>query len=203
MKSSSKALAFATALTALHFAAKLAGGCLTNSLALISDAWHLLTDLLSLVLSWWALRISTLPPTGWATFGFHRVGTLAAVANNITLIVISFYILYEAYLRYMRLEPLEPMGMLGLAAGGIIASAVIAWLVNDGAKTNLNMRSVWLHFAGEALAMVSVGGTDRPFRPHSAHARHARRKDISDRGSVEGHQARYGTPRSLRRLIWQ
>lgn len=156
MKSFSKALAFATLLTAVHFAAKLAGGYLTNSLALFSDAWHLLTDLLSLVLSWWALRITALPPTSWATFGFHRVGTLAALANNVSLIGISFYILYEAYLRYMSPEPLEPMGMSGLALGGIIASAVIAWLVNDGAKTNLNMRSVWLHFAGEALASLGI-----------------------------------------------
>lgn len=156
MKSSCKALAFAAILTAIHFAAKLAGGYLTNSLALFSDAWHLLTDLLSLLLSWWALRVSTRPPTCWATYGFHRVGTLAALINNVSLIGISFYILYEAYLRYMHPEPLEPMGMLGLAAGGILASAVIAWLVHDGARTNLNMRSVWLHFASEALASLDI-----------------------------------------------
>lgn len=155
-----KSLGIATTLTALHFTAKLIGGYLTNSLALISDAWHLLTDLLSLVLSWWAMKKSAEPPNSWATYGFHRVGILAALLNNISLVAISFYILYQAYQRLLYPETIETTGMSILAALGIMISAAIVYLVNDGAKKNLNMRSVWLHFAGEALASfgVLIGG---------------------------------------------
>lgn len=153
---STKSLAIATLLTALHFAAKLIGGYITNSLALISDAWHLLTDLLSLIISWWAMKKSIQPPTAWATYGFHRVGVLAALINNISLVAISFYILYQAYLRFLHPETIETAGMSILAAMGIVISAAIVYLVHDGAKYNLNMRSVWLHFAGEACASLGV-----------------------------------------------
>lgn len=156
MNSCGKALGWATLLTAAHFAAKLTGGYMTNSLALISDAWHLLTDLLSLVFSWLALRASSYPPTRWATFGFQRVGILAALVNNLTLVGISFYIFYKAYLRFISPEALETSGMVWLSLFGIAASAIIVALVNNGAQNNLNMRSVWLHFAGEAIASVGV-----------------------------------------------
>ena len=115
-----------------------------------------MTDLLALVLSWLALRTSIRPPTKWATFGFHRVETLAALLNNLTLTGISFYILYTAYLRLINQEPIETTCMIWLSLIGIAASAVIVVLVNDGAKNNLNMRSVWLHFAGEAVASIGV-----------------------------------------------
>ncbi|SDE12270.1 cation diffusion facilitator family transporter [Sporomusa acidovorans] len=156
MHSSTKALGWAAILTAAHFTAKLIGGYMTNSLALISDAWHLLTDLLSLVLSWLAMKVSNHPPTKWATFGFHRVGILAALLNNLSLIGISFYILYEAYVRFLNPAALETAGMLWLSLLGIGASAIIAVLVSNGAKNNLNMRSVWLHFAGEACASLGI-----------------------------------------------
>jgi len=153
---SRKSLGYATLLTAAHFSAKLIGGYLTNSLALISDAWHLLTDLLSLILSWWAVKKTAQPPNDWATFGFHRVGILAALINNVSLVVVSFYILYQAYLRFLNPQSIETTGMSLLALMGIGISAVIVFLVNDGAKNNLNIRSVWLHFAGETLASVGV-----------------------------------------------
>lgn len=153
---SAKSLGIATLLTALHFTAKLIGGYLTNSLALISDAWHLLTDLLSLLLSCWAIKKSRKPPTDWATYGFHRVGILAALVNNVSLVAVSFYILYQAYLRFQHPEAVETTGMSILAAIGIVISAAIVYLVHDGAKNNLNMRSVWLHFAGEACASLGV-----------------------------------------------
>jgi cobalt-zinc-cadmium efflux system protein len=157
---SAKSLGIATLLTALHFIVKLTGGYLTNSLALISDAWHLLTDLLSLIISWWAMKKSIQPPTDWATYGFYRVGILAALINNISLVAISFYILYQAYDRFLHPEIIETTGMSLLATLGIVISAVIVYLVKDGAQNNLNMRSVWLHFAGEALASfgVLIGG---------------------------------------------
>jgi len=153
---SEKSLGIATLLTALHFAAKLIGGYLTNSLALISDAWHLLTDLLSLIISWWAIKKAVQPPNAWATYGFHRVGILAALVNNVSLVAISFYILYQAFLRFLHPETIETTGMSILAIVGIVISAAIVHLMNDGAKNNLNMRSVWLHFAGEACASLGV-----------------------------------------------
>lgn len=153
---SQKSLGLAALLTALHFAAKLIGGYLTNSLALVSDAWHLLTDLLSLILSWWAMKKAVEPPNDRATYGLPRASILAALINNISLIAISFYIFYEAILRLRQPEVIESFGMSVLAGIGIIISAAIVYIVNDGAKTSLNVRSVWLHFAGEALASLGV-----------------------------------------------
>ncbi|VBB07698.1 cation efflux protein [Lucifera butyrica] len=153
---SAKSLSLSIFLTAFHFAAKLIGGYITNSLALVSDAWHLLTDLLSLIISWWAIKKAVQPPNAWATYGFHRVGILAALVNNVSLVAVSFYILYQAYLRFLHPETIETAGMSILAIVGIIISAAIVYLIHDGAKNNLNMRSVWLHFAGETCASIGV-----------------------------------------------
>ena len=157
---SSKMLAWATTLTSLTFIAKLVGGYLTNSLALMSDAWHLFTDLLSLILSWWAVKLAGRKPNSWATYGFHRAGILAALLNNITLIAVSFYILYHAYLRSLTPQPVESGGMLIMAVFGLLVNGCIVMILHTGAKSNLNIRSTWLHFMGDIAADfgVLIGG---------------------------------------------
>lgn len=152
----SKLLALTAMLTFLTFTAKLIGGYLTNSLALTSDAWHLFTDLLSLLLSWWAVKLANHKPTSWATYGFHRAGILAALINNITLIAISFYILYHAYLRYFMPQTVESGGMFIMAIIGLVVNGSIVMLLQTGAKNNLNVRSTWLHFLGDVAADVGV-----------------------------------------------
>ena len=152
---SSKLLAWATILTSVTFIAKFAGGYITNSLALMSDAWHLFTDLLSLILSWWAIRLVNRKPSSWATYGFHRAGILAALANNITLIAVSFYILYQAYLRSLTPQPVESGGMFIMAIIGMLVNGCIVKILHQNAKTNLNVRSTWLH-CGDVAADVGV-----------------------------------------------
>lgn len=153
---SSKSLAWAITLTSITFIAKLTGGYLTNSLALMSDAWHLLTDLLSLILSWWAVKLAGRKPNSWATFGFHRAGILAALVNNITLIAVSFYILYQAYLRSFTPQPVESGGMFVMAIIGMLVNGSIVMILRKGAKYNLNVRSTWLHFMGDIAADIGV-----------------------------------------------
>lgn len=146
---------WAVGITTLIFLAKLIGGYMTNSLALISDAWHLLTDILALILSWLAIRQSQKGATPKHTFGFHRFGILAALVNNISLIAISIYIFYQAYLRLFNPQPVVVGGMLILACLGLLSNMAIIWCLQGGEK-NLNVKSALLHFVGDALASLGV-----------------------------------------------
>ena len=146
---------WALVITALIFLAKLVGGYLTNSLALISDAWHLLTDVLALLLSWMAIKQSQKGATPKHTFGYHRFGILAALVNNLSLIFISIYIFYQAFLRLFNPQPVAVGGMFILAVLGLASNILIIWCLQGGEK-NLNVKSALLHFIGDALASVGV-----------------------------------------------
>jgi len=148
-------MCLAALLTFLIFIIKLVGGYWTNSLALVSDAWHSLTDLLALLLSWWALRQSQKAATLKHTFGFQRFGILAALVNNISLLLVSFYIFYQAYLRFFRPQTIAIEGMLLLALLGLLTNGLIIWSLH-GEEKNINIRSAWLHFVGDALASLGV-----------------------------------------------
>src|SRR5213082_2996908 len=106
-----QALRLAFFLTMFILAAELIGGFFANSLALLSDAGHALTDLFALGLAWFAAAQADRPANARKTFGYHRVGILAAQINAITLILIAFWILYEAVQRFQHPEPVEPMIM--------------------------------------------------------------------------------------------
>lgn len=155
LKDNQKKLGLAVGVTFLVFIVKLIGGYWTNSLALISDAWHYLTDFFALILSWAALWQSQKSATAKHTFGFHRFGILAALVNNLTLIVISFYIFYQAYLRLLHPQTVEIGGMLILSLVGLLCNALIIWILQEG-KENINIKSAWLHFVGDALASLGV-----------------------------------------------
>lgn len=90
------------------FAGKLIGAYVTNSLALFSDSWHLLTDIASLLISWWGLKQARKSATYQYTFGFYRHGVLTALINNVSLIVISIFIFYKAVNRYFHPTEVEP-----------------------------------------------------------------------------------------------
>lgn len=152
---SSRRLANATMIVGVIFFAKLAGGYYFNSLALLSDAWHLLTDILALGLSWVALLQARRPANQYNTFGFHRYGVMAALINNLTLLGISIYIFLEAYPRLFQPQPVGSIGMMLLAVFGILANGLIILILQEG-EQNLNIKSALLHFVGDALASVSI-----------------------------------------------
>ena len=136
-------------------AVEVIGGSLANSLALLSDAGHVLTDVAALGLAWFAAAQAQKSPTLDKTFGYHRTGILAALANSVTLIIIAFVILYEAFHRFQNPQPVESTIMYLSASVGVIVNLVIAFGFRGG-EDNLNVRSALLHVLGDAAASAGV-----------------------------------------------
>ena len=147
---------FAILLTTFVFGVELVGGILSNSLALLSDAAHVFSDSLSLIMSWLAIYLSTRPATSSRTYGYHRTEVFAAFINGVSLIAISGWIFYEAVQRFIEPVPVKSKEMLIVAVFGFIANMVIVWLFHGEGHKNLNVRSAVLHVIGDALASVGV-----------------------------------------------
>lgn len=153
---SSFRVALSLVLTVLVFLAELIGGFWTHSLALQSDAWHVLTDVLALALTWLALQQARRKPTQNYTFGFHRTEVVAAFINGLTLFGITVWILVEAVHRFFVPVAVRGREMFFIALIGLTANLLIALLLNHHAGENLNIRSAFLHVIGDALASVGV-----------------------------------------------
>jgi cobalt-zinc-cadmium efflux system protein len=134
---------------------KLCFAVLTNSLALFSDSWHLITDFASLIISWWGLKIATKQADCKNTFGYYRYSVLTALINNVSLITISLFIFYKAVDRFLHPVAVEPQGMIIVATVGLIVNLAIVLNLRKNTN-NLNVRSAFLHFAGDALADFGV-----------------------------------------------
>jgi cobalt-zinc-cadmium efflux system protein len=155
--------------TALILAGEVAGGIFTNSLALLSDAAHVLMDVLALVLSYAALRLASLPPDDRHTFGFHRLEVLAALVNGVSLGGIAVGIFIEAWRRWQNPGAIKSVEMLVIAAIGLILNLVVVFILKGGLHTHhdhqhdgedhpedLNVKSAFLHVLGDAAASVGV-----------------------------------------------
>jgi len=147
-------------ITALVMIAEIIGGLLANSLALLSDAGHMLTDILALGLSIVAMRFAQKSPTASKTFGFYRLEILAAFFNGLLLLFISFYIFYEAYQRLVHPEEIKGLFMLAVAAIGLLANGVGIVILRKSALRNLNVKSAFFHIVGDTISSggVIVGG---------------------------------------------
>lgn len=150
-----KRLKWAFFATLIILAVEVVGGSLANSLALLSDAGHVLTDAAALGLAWFAAAQAQKSPTLQHTFGYHRTGILAALANAVTLIVIGIIILYEAVHRFQHPEAVKSTIMYISATVGVIINLAIA-LGFRGGEDNLNVRSALLHVLGDAAASAGV-----------------------------------------------
>jgi cobalt-zinc-cadmium efflux system protein len=146
----------ALAITLLMMVAEAIGGLLSNSLALLSDAGHMLTDNLALLLSFFAMTFASLPATDRKTFGFYRLEILAAFVNGIVLVLISLYIMYQAYLRMVHPQPVQGMLMLVIAIIGLVANIIGALFLFKHSHNSLNIRGAYLHIVGDALSSVGV-----------------------------------------------
>ena len=151
-----KDLLIALSITLLMMVAEVIGGLLSNSLALLSDAGHMLTDNLALLLSFFAMTFASLPATDQKTFGFYRLEILAAFVNGIVLVMISLYIIYHAYLRMIHPQPVQGMLMLAIAVIGLVANIIGALFLFKHSHSNLNIRGAYLHIIGDALSSVGV-----------------------------------------------
>lgn len=156
VKGYQRELLIALAITATIMVIELVGGLLSNSLALLSDAAHMLTDVLALFLSILAFRFSVKPPTKKTTFGFHRLEIFAAQINGAVLVFLSLFIFYEAYQRLVEPEPIRSLLMMVIAGFGLVANMASALVLHRSSKKNLNVKASFLHIMGDLLSSVGV-----------------------------------------------
>lgn len=151
-----KRLRLSLLLTAALLIAEVAGGILSNSVALLADAGHMLTDVgalgLSLFVAWFAYSAST----PQKTFGYLRWEILAAFLNGAMLLLISVWIMWESVLRLQSPEPIEGGLMLSIAIGGLIVNIISARILHGAASESVNVRGAYLHVLGDMLASVGT-----------------------------------------------
>ena len=135
---------------------ELAGGLVSRSLALLSDAGHMLTDSLAVFLSYLAIRWGRLPATHRKTFGYHRAEILVALANGVALLAIAAYIFYEAVLRFFNPQEIRTGILLAVAAVGFAGNLFGLLMLRGESHDNLNVRSAFFHILADTLSSVGV-----------------------------------------------
>lgn len=153
---SRKALGWALALTAGFMAVEFAGGWLSGSLALISDAGHMLTDALALGLALLAVRFASTPASGRKTYGFYRLEILAALANGVVLVLLAGYIFYEAFQRFRSPAEIRTGLMIVVALIGLMVNLACFLLLRSSSRHSLNVRGAFLHVTGDLLSSAAV-----------------------------------------------
>jgi cobalt-zinc-cadmium efflux system protein len=143
-------------LNALITIAEFIGGILSNSLALISDAFHNLSDTMAIVISYIAMVIGRKDSTLKNTFGFKRIEILAALFNAVVLIVVSIYLFYEAYNRFINPEQINGLLMFVVALIGLAGNLISVLLLHKDSSHNLNVKAAYLHLIGDTLSSVGV-----------------------------------------------
>src|SRR5881628_3087046 len=140
-----RALRVALGLTLVLLVAEAIGGWISNSLALVADAGHVLTDAGALALSLFVAWFSRQPVTPAKTYGYLRWEILAALINGATLLGISAWIVVEAIARLRSPEPIVGGLMLAVATAGLIVNAIAAWLLHPADSDSLNIRGAYMH----------------------------------------------------------
>ncbi|MDX1349565.1 MAG: cation diffusion facilitator family transporter [Putridiphycobacter sp.] len=135
---------------------QLIGGLISGSLSLISDAIHNFTDVISLIISFFAQKISQKRQTLSHTFGFKRAEIIAASINGVTLIIVSLYLAYEAILRLLSPEEVETSYVIWLSLLAILGNGLSVILLHKDSKGNLNMKSAYLHLFSDLMVSVAV-----------------------------------------------
>jgi cobalt-zinc-cadmium efflux system protein len=133
-----------------------AAGMQAHSLALLSDAGHNFTDAFALLLSWYALRVARRPATAGKTYGYHRVGILAALFNAVTLLAIAAVIISEAVHLFSHPQPVHSGIMIAVAFLALLMNTLIALWLHAGSHDSLNIRCAFVHMLGDALSSAGV-----------------------------------------------
>jgi cobalt-zinc-cadmium efflux system protein len=152
---SSRVLKISSLVTLAYIVLLVIAGVRAHSLALLSEAGHNLSDVLALLLSLTAVYLQTRPPSSTKTYGYHRAGVLVALVNSASLVIVSFFILYEAFRRLQRPEPVHAGLMMWVAGAGVIMNAAIAWMLYR-TRQDVNIRSALLHELGDTLSTAAV-----------------------------------------------
>jgi len=151
----SKVLRLSLLATLIYIFLLVVAGLRAHSLALLSEAGHNLSDFLALLLSWFAVYMQTLPPNSTKTYGYQRAGVLAAFVNALALVVVAFFIFWEAARRLYAPAHVAPRLMIGVAAAGVIMNGVIAGLLWASSR-DVNIRSAFVHMLGDTLSTAAV-----------------------------------------------
>jgi cobalt-zinc-cadmium efflux system protein len=153
---SGRTMGAAVGLTLLFVVVEAICGWFAHSLALLSDAGHNLADAAALAFSWYALWIASKPSHEGMTFGYHRVGIFAALANAISLVIIAAIIGWEAFARIRQPEVANGPVMIVVAIVAIVVNLVIGLWLHKGSKNDLNIRSAYLHMLGDVVSAFGV-----------------------------------------------
>lgn len=150
-----RVLRVALVLTGIYIGVLLVAGVRAHSLALLSEAGHNVSDFLALLLSWGAVYLQERPPTATKTYGFHRAGVLAAFVNAASLVLVSFFIFYEAAQRLLAPVTVHAGLMMWVAAAGVAINGTISLLLLRSAR-DVNIRSALLHMIGDTFSTAAV-----------------------------------------------
>lgn len=149
-------LVIALGITGSIFVVELVGGFLANSLALLADASHMLTDIAALALSLFAIWLAARPAPPQKTYGYYRLEILAALVNGLLLALIALFIFYEAYNRFLSPQKVEGGLMLGVAVVGLVANVASAWVLSSHVQESLNIRAAFAHVMSDAAASLGA-----------------------------------------------
>ena len=148
-------LRFSLVVTLAYIVLLVVAGIRSHSLALLSEAGHNLSDFFALLLSLIAVYLQSRPPSATKTYGYHRAGVLAALANAGSLVAVSALIFYEAFKRLRNPQQIHAQVMIGVAAAGVVMNGVIAFLLYRTGR-DVNLRSAFLHEIGDTLSTAAV-----------------------------------------------
>jgi cobalt-zinc-cadmium efflux system protein len=151
-----RALAGALAMTLAFTAVEVVGGLLTDSLALLSDAAHMVTDNVSLALALFAVWLAAKPASPQRSFGFRRAEVLAALANGVTLVAVSIWIFIEAASRIAHPEPVLGGWMLAIAVVGLLVNVAAALLLRSQRRDSINVEAAFRHVLGDLAGSLGT-----------------------------------------------
>jgi len=153
---SNRSLLFATALNVFITVVEIIGGLMANSLALLSDALHNLSDTIAILLAYIARKVSRRDSNEKKTFGYKRIEILAAFFNALVLIGISIFLVYEGIIRFYNPEPIKGLIMLVVASAGLVFNLIAVLILKKHSGSSLNIRSAYLHLMGDTLSSFAV-----------------------------------------------
>lgn len=151
-----KNLLIVVVLSGTYLIAEVVGGILTNSLALLADAAHMLTDVVGLLLAFIAIKIGERKANPKKTYGYYRTEILAAVINAVVLLGISLYVLYEAYQRFQNPPEVQSKSMLIVAGIGLLVNVVGMLILRKDSEASLNMKGAYFEVLSDMLTSVGV-----------------------------------------------
>ncbi|MDN5248313.1 MAG: cation diffusion facilitator family transporter [Wolbachia endosymbiont of Tyrophagus putrescentiae] len=152
----SRRLIYSIIIVAITMLIEIVGGIISHSLALLSDAGHMLTDLFALVLSWMAHKFSVKKSDLQRSYGYHRVQIIAAFINGLTLFLVAAVVIVESVKRFISPVDVEWRVMLIIAIFGLISNIMVFFVLHNKCESNINIKSAVLHVIGDILGSVAA-----------------------------------------------